>query len=309
MFFDARLNEGRFKDINNFQSCEKIYGIIAEHGSLKPSRKPAANLNHTLRPNDRIWYNLLQICSKYGEVNASYGMGKKSILAYTRAHRDDVIAVITRNTEYFIYDVDFDFWSLSDLRLDTLKIAKFCRKTLNEMHGLSYQQMQLMHAISKVKRLKGNFLDTVEYIKRHNGSQLTANRQKFDEQLSEVKETASFSGEWSADIHDLVLEETIKNDAEFRTVLRFFKEKIPFAYKLVCEEVSGPADILFIDIRAEDSNKFIDLVITVTRKLIGIVFKDQAINFRPATRTMRTKHGYGQKAQQTEMDVLYPNCK
>lgn len=114
-------------------------------------------ITRPLCPNERMYYNLLKICSKYGEVNANYDLCKKSILAYVKTHPDDVMAVITRDAEYFTYDVNFEFWSVFEIELNTLRIMKIFRELLNEAHGLTYEQMQLMFAIFDVKPFDPRF--------------------------------------------------------------------------------------------------------------------------------------------------------
>lgn len=50
MFF-ARLNESRYRDLKHWESS-------------------------SLYPNERLLFNLMQICPKYGRVSVNYGMGK-----------------------------------------------------------------------------------------------------------------------------------------------------------------------------------------------------------------------------------------
>lgn len=322
LVFDVRLSDGRFKDIDELKSPYETYDSIEQYGITNSHWRYLNDLlvlRGQLRPNERMWYNLLNICKNYGEIIGSYALHKRAILAYVREHQDDVMAIITRNTEYFVYDLNFQYWSLSDIELNTLKIAKFCRQTLNEVHGLSYQQLQLMMAISKVEN-KGprKFIDEVEYIKTlkciPNGYELPryfdeVTCQQIDEKMAEIKDTASFTGDWTDDIFSDFLAEMVNEVDEFRTVLRFFKEKIYFAYQLINEEQSDPHDLLFIDIRRTDSRRFIDLAFNTTLKLIGIVFKDFDPDKRPKTRTMQIKHDINQPAEQVELDIIYPTSE
>lgn len=59
--------------------------------------------------------------------------------------------------KYFTYDVNFEFWSVFEIELNTLRIMKIFRELLNEAHGLTYEQMQSMFAIFDVKPFDPRF--------------------------------------------------------------------------------------------------------------------------------------------------------
>lgn len=325
LVFIARLDDKRYMDIDEFEPFFRIYDSIAKNGSLKKRKHAATNkprqMSGALRPNERMWYNLLKICSEYGEVKANYGLCLRSVFAYVREYRDDVMAEITRDTEFFIYDVNFEFWSLSAIELNTLKITSFSRQLLNDAHGLSYDQMQLLYAIFEVKSFdpKFKFFDKkVEFIKKQkvdqNGYTLvgrfTADQcEKIDNLMSEIKEISNFSGKSTDDIYNDLVAKLITHDRGFTELVQFFKEKIFFAYKLVNEKISSRTDLLFLDVRSKDSKLFIDLVIETTLKLIGVAFKDVEQNIRPKTRMMQIKRDNFRAAEQIQKDIIFPTSK
>lgn len=97
LVFIARIQEGRYIDIRLYKSL-------------------------SLRPTERIWYNMLHsICSKYGRVITTYGLDKRSILSYARENRD-IMALITRKTEFLVHKGDFKIWSLTKVKFRHLKI-------------------------------------------------------------------------------------------------------------------------------------------------------------------------------------------
>lgn len=318
LVFVAKLIEFQ---LNYYHTPYQTYDSMAKHGDLRTWQDDILESSEVLRPNERMWYNLINICKNYGEIICSYSEHKRAIMAYAFEHRNDVLALITRNTEFFVYDLKFQYWNLTDIELNTLKIAKFCQQTLNAIHGLSYQELQLMMAIFKVEnkgRRYNKFIDKVEYIKElkinPNGYELSryfdeATRQKIEVKVAEIKDTGSFTGEWNDDIHTKFLTELVKENAEIERVVWFFKEKIHFAYALVNEKRSGPYDLIFIDVRRLDSQRFIDLVISVTLKLIGVAFKDVDPEKRPKTRTMQIKRDVDQPVELAEMDIIYPTSE
>lgn len=323
LIFIANFNEDRFQKITRLHGLHtKLgYSTIAGRGSLQPSLLPKDKFDPaSANPTERIQYNLLQICSKYGEINGNYDSSTKAILAYTRDNRNNVMAVMTRNTEYFIYDVNFEYWNLSDIELEAVKITKFCRKKLNEVHGLNYRQMQLLFVISEVNKLEPmDFPELVEYIKQQNigpnsydltdKGMITMLRPIIDKQFSEVKDTANFSGGWPTNIHNSFVAGLVATDVEFETMLRFFKKEIPFAYKLINEDTSGPSDMIFINIHGNRMCQFIDVVSKITLKLIGIVFKDVKPEKRPKTRIMKFNRDVFTVPPEHVMKIIYPTSE
>lgn len=327
MVFIARMS--RVENIDRVKPFFEIYDIIDRKGCLK--KKVPRQMSSTyydsnetdLRPIERLWYNLLKICSKYGEVTANVGLSKRSVLAYTREYRDDVMAIIVRDTKFLVHEIDCQFWSLSHIEFNTLKIVRFDRQKLYEVYDLNHQQMQLILAIFQKKSYGilencKRFPDKVKFIKQQNigpngyelAGQFTADQlQKIEQRLSELSEKESFSYKWKDEIYSDVLAELLKDDADFNTVLLFLKDNLHIAYKLVSGLRSGPLDLLFIDVRRSDSQRFIDLVIPITLKLIGIAFKDVDPEKRPKTRQMQIKRDFNQEAELTEMDVIYPTSE
>ena len=65
-------------------------------------------------------------------------------------------------------------------------------------------------------------------------------------------------------------------------------------------------DLLFIDIDQDDAMTFVDLVITVTMRMCGILFMDVEDANKPRTRSVKFQEVRGEPAVQAEMDIIYP---
>lgn len=143
LVFFWRLDEGRFFDCKQYARNDDVFDCIRSHQSLKE------HLGHTLRPCERMYYNLIQISENYGDAIFSCAWDYSSILSYGRQYRHDVLALITRDTEYLVFDNEFEYWSLSGLQISELEIVKFDRVAIYEMFGLNSMQMQLLCAISQ----------------------------------------------------------------------------------------------------------------------------------------------------------------
>lgn len=311
LVFIVRLNEGRYKDVKAYKSS-------------------------SLRPTERLWYNMLHsICSKYGEVYVNYGMNTCALLSYARESQANVMALITRNTKFLVYDGDYQLWSLADVNFRYLKIARFHRKNIYAKLELDTEQLQFMLAISELEPttqrvLVGEKEPKLPVLKRfvkplkrgRNGydiNQLATNlskdqRNEFENELGKVLSIKNFKsngipGILNEDIHDGLILDLVNNDDSFVLLLKFCKQNIYFAYKLMNEKSTIQKELLLIDICQPDALLFIDIVIDVTMKMCGIIFKDVEPDKQPDTRSVKFQRIRGESAVQYEMDIIYPTSK
>lgn len=330
LVFICQLNEGKYRDINHFWNNNDVFDCIKYHKSLKSHlefEKTQAR-HSTLRPIERFNYNLMTLCRKYGQVYANYGLNRRAILTYTRQNQREVLAVMTRNTEFLVFNDDFRFWSLSDIDFCGLKIWQFCRQKLNDALKLNTKQMQLLCVLSQLKMVREMlisekegrfdfFTACVSYVKRQqcgpNGydvSQLTgpfteAQRKDIESDLEGLSNVDNYEESWTEDYYyNEFLSDLAKNDAEFNLVLQFCKNNIYFVYKLMNEILTVQKDLLFIDLHQEDSGAYIDMIAEVTLKLFGTAFKDINPEKRPNTRTVYLS--VNGKAKFVEKEIIYP---
>lgn len=323
LVFIVRLKE-RYQDIDEFTPIFEEYNYIAQNEHLKKPSNREKIKSPAFRPQERAFFNLIYICKQYGEVITTYSLKKRANLAYIKEHRDEVLAFISKNTEYCIHDMDCEYWSLSNIEYNTLKISRFDRQKLNVVLGLNKQQMQLMFAIAKVKPFrKGGtdaFLGAVKMMKKQvcgpNGCDLSKlagitftddQREEVSSHINKLKDMDSFSGNCREDEYNELVSELVKDDAQFKTMLQYCKENNHFAYKLINETMTGLTDLLFIDVRRHDSDRFIDLVVNILLKAVGIAFKDIEPDKRPKTRLIQTKRKFKEESVKSEMAVIYPN--
>lgn len=340
LVFFVELDEGMLKNVDQYPKILPVYNGIIKKKSLKHQENECSdkrvNCTSDLRPSERILYNFMHsICYKYGQVNISYGIQMCGILAYARENRENVMCVITRDTEFFVYNSDFQYWSLSDVQFCELKIAFFSIQQIKEVIDLNVEQLQLLFAITQLEfqvytqlidyhnyDLWGRIYRLCDYVKKQdygpNGfdsQKLTGNlteehRNSIKDDLTSVMLNNKYSGNWNEDISDNDLISALVNkDDTFTKLLEFCKSNIYFAHKLMNEALTVQKDLLFIDIRRPDALPFIDLVISVTMKLCGILFKDIDLDKQPKTRTVRIRRIFGEETAEYEVDINYPTSK
>lgn len=277
----------------------------------------------------RFLYNLLKICSDYGEIYTHLNGQTFNIVEYAREHSDDVLAVIDGNTDLLLFDGKYQYWNLADLDVWQCKIKKFCANTLYERLQLNTQQIQMLAALS---RLKGDFiLNFVRNIETDENSgktifKLAAYVRGLDNLGSLERIAADIFGEdYTAqqltEIHDELARYQMPEpdnlngrDQSFRDFVEFSKKNLCFAYGLAVETVSTNQALAFIDLRLPDASGFIQLMITILMKQCGIVLKD--IEERPGSRTVKTKRtanvmnpSFASNNDESDETIIYPPCK
>lgn len=276
LVFFVRLTEGDFKNINRYEKVDYIYTNISFMTRIM--KKHAGDKSKNLRPTERLRFNLMKLCNKFGEVFINYDLDKGAILAYARQH-SDVMALITRSTEYFALNADFDYWSVTKLNVTKVEILKLHRQKIMETLQLNLQQMQLLSAISanklEINREKNSickngedlFSGTVSYVKKQeygpNGYDISevaaifreGTRNDIKNQYEDVLSANSYDGSWTSDTYDTeLLADLAQNDENFSSVMQFCKNNgIYFAYKLINESISVPKDLLNLSISFRQS--------------------------------------------------------
>lgn len=304
LVFIVRLDEGKYKDVKAFKKS-------------------------SLRPNERLFYNMMHsICSKYGEVHVSYGLKFCAITAYANEHRDDVMALITRDTDFLVYSNIYEVWSFTDVDFRYLRISKFNRNCIFNHPDLrlNSHQMQLMLAISELQPTMKKKLveerapqldDLISFVRPlrdgYDIDQLAAKanldedeRDELENEIARVLSTINYTGHFNEDIYDGLILRLVNTDESFNLVLQFCKENIYFAYKLMIETSTVQKDLLLIDIDQEGALTFVDLVIKVTMRMCGILFMDVDEAEKPSTRTVKFQRVRNEQARQDEMEIIYP---
>lgn len=241
----------------------------------------------------RFLYNLTKICSDYGAVYTNLQGNESRIVQYIEKNSKDVLAMIQHDTDYLLYDVKSQYWSLADLDISALTTKRYCRQKLFNCLKLTTIESFLLSAISRLKwKPNGNSsflkqLDTLaEYVKR---LQVEANGWNGYDLKRIVR---GIYGDESRDEHIQELESHLsrygrrcENDLDTGSYdfVKFCKENLYFAYGLMLESVSTNQALNYIDLRIEESNQYeyIDWAVDTLLRQKSVLFKDD--ESRPET--------------------------
>lgn len=105
---------------------------------------------------------LLTEAKNYGNVYES--TQHECDLELSRYARDnDAIAVLTEDTDFMIFEGNWQYWSVGDLNLDTLDTVALNRKALCDYLSLSHQQLALWSTLVGNDHTKAYFRDLSDF--------------------------------------------------------------------------------------------------------------------------------------------------
>lgn len=313
------LNDGNDKII------EKVYDhAVRSEESLAVFKENQRKFGNVFpwHQDKRFLYNLMQICSDYGEIHIHHNGFTFHIVQYARDHRDEVLAMIQYDTDFLLFDAEYQYWNLADLDMVELTTKLYCRERLliERLQLNCEKQYQMLAALSRLgSHTVNNFVRTVK-TEETNGATIfkLADYVRQVEDLDALDRIAidffgeNYQIEQLKEIQDgLSRYEMPQPDQldgysqNFRDLVEFFLEKnLYFAYGLAVETVSTNQALSYIDMRQEDSPMFVDLMTTILMKQCGIVLKD--MEERPPSRAIKI----GQRNSDEHMQaIIYPPRK
>lgn len=104
------------------------------------------------RGNQRHINNMIKVAKKHGQLIVLTKCYKNSIAKYANEHADKVLAIVSNDTDYLVYDVKCQYWSLADLPNTHGYIQmhgrRFDRSTLLVETGMSNEHIRLLAILS-----------------------------------------------------------------------------------------------------------------------------------------------------------------
>lgn len=273
----------------------------------------------------RFLYNLMQICSTYGEIHTHLNGTTFHMVQYARAHSDEVLAMVQYDTDFLLYDGEYQYWNLADLDILHYTVKKYCSDTLyNRLQLNSTRQFQIISALSRLDRgVVRNFVQNIQ-TDEENGALIfqLAEYVRSLENLDSLEHIAAdiFGDQYTAEQLKCIQDGMARFEMpepdhlegysqNFRDLVAFFLENnLYYAYGLAVEKLSTNQALVYIDLQKDGSLTFINLITELLMKQIGIVFKD--LNERPVSRAIKIDRTIdAQNSDEIIKNIIYPPCK
>lgn len=266
-------------------------------------------------------YNLMALikknCSKH-PFQISYYSHAQEIGKYANKHAGQILAIISNDLNLLLFDGPHQFWYANDIQIKSLNIIRFNRNALEISTGLNVKQLQLLSVLlgsSYVPlEITEIFLSTfddkssnmvqklVNYIKKTTNEQ-NLNLEQIAKDLTNSKDCVA-ALENGLNCFDIQFKISTKDNDPFD---KFSKERNPFIYQLLVDDVYLIKDFSYIDYRNEKLKIFPELIIPLLQKMMGILFQKKSI--KPLDRKICIKLTHDEPFRIVQIPVIYPNGK
>lgn len=274
-------------------------------------------------------YNMLKLVREFGELRINYVRHNQEIAKYIEQHDGAILAVITNDNDFMVFEGDFQFWQASDVDLRNLTGSRMCRYKLRSRLGLNSKQLQLLSALSgsmylpkiRLGRFYGRIRDEsvgdhyIAHLANYvNGVQLLKRGDK-NEYCFDLNAIACdvFGVNYGSEKWDAIVKGLEQYDLNFSTVdttkhmtqaMKFAKTHNMFIYKLLTDEIHLTTDIAFIDYRNYRSKTYAELIIPLLQKVYGILHANEFQRPREQAVCMKYSHDELYKVQKEA--IVYP---
>lgn len=289
-----------------------------------------------IRMTSPIRYNIEKMCqnSNY-DIQFNHNLYNIEIAQYIAENADDVLAILTNNTEFLAFEGNYEYWSVDSLHLFNLNCQRFSKIKLNSYLELNPQQMHLLGALSakiyrsealkpfsaylRVLYPKYTLIDCLAmFIKDQPMQSTDINPYGVAFDLKEICEKI-------CKISDIDYDDNLFNiilgilkyydfkshnypSNECSVFIEAVKKYDPFIYKLICEdEIYSMEDIQYIDYRNFKSKNYAELILPIFIKMCGILFKEN--HPQPKKRMFYMKFAHDEPTKLIERQIIYPSSK
>lgn len=300
--------------------------IDANEGKWSKTIEP----KHKKRASKTTEFNMLKLAKQHGEVRINYFRHNQEIAKYANENADAILALITNDTEFLIFDGDYQVWRATDIIVQQMSAYRFCAKRLREHLEMNTQQLELLSALAGTDYLplevledfytkigteswSGGHIDALaKYIREE--VPLLPTTQENDVRFDLEKIARDVFGEsYTRGDLNAIQNGLIQYNLNFETngkypykraSLDFCKTHNMFIFKLFTDKVYLIKDISFIDYRNCKLKNYADLVIILLRKLQGILYANELR--RPKTRDFCMKYAHDEPFKVVKETIIYP---
>lgn len=269
-------------------------------------------------------YNLIRMCQQFGEVRFTYNKHNQEMAKYLQ-NNPEAFAIFTNDSDFAVFDGDFQFWLVDDLNMKDMTTTHINRPKLLKYLGLNRKQMQLLSTLSNrnvfpyeilspfyIRIGSPRFTRLVFYVRNKNMIDKNEKdpRESYDldeitsdvfgDQYTEYERNGIENGLTKYDLN-YELEEP---ENEFEVKL---KDNYPFMYKLIDDEILLLIDYKYIDFRLYQPKTYTELVMPLLKRMQGILCSNHT--WKPESRFICAKFKHDEPFKVVSEQIEYPPCK
>lgn len=289
--------------------------------------------NYDIRAPITLEYNMQKLAQEYGELRINYVRHNQEIAKYIEQHDGTILAVVTNDNDFMVFDGEFQFWQANYINMKDLLGSRMCRENMRAHLGLNSAQLQLLSALSGSSYLpmpvmkefynkiwdeavEGNRIPQIaKYIREEVPVLITAKKDCVSFDLAKVAQDIFGEDYTDQDLNAIenglaqynLNFETSDAAANVARSMKFCKTRNMFIYKLFTDDIYLVKDIAYIDFRNYKSKSYADLIVPLLRKVQGIIFANETQ--RPIERAICMKYAHDEPYKVVEEPIDYPHSK
>lgn len=273
-------------------------------------------------------YNLERMTRSKGEFYINNGRHRQRIARYAKEHANEVLAVITNDTDFLAFEGRFQFWHAKSINLNNLTGQRYSKRILYDKFGMNIHQMQLLGALCGSNYLSSEILSGFHNRLASENTDPKKNGKIWLVSAYVKKQVyTADDGEINFDLHKLssdvfgcrytpeqrrsigkCLKSYHTNFTDDENVNEsFLMGHNTFLFDLSESEIFHILDIEFVDFRNCKTKNYAELIIPVLMKMCGILFKDRVE--RPVVRKICVKQAHDEPFKVVEHEIIYPSSK
>lgn len=319
-----------------YKNSMEIFDKIRQQIDLQTIKN---SFSYHIRNTYAFRYNFRKLLSKYGEFRITYIEHNREIARYAKQHRDQVLAIISNDTDFMVFDGDYEFWITGSINATEMQCTRYNRHELYRRLGFTNGSFEMrllsalcgsnylpIYVVSKfITHLTKSNSDKTKYGKiwsvsayvRQQTIEMVDGKLKYDlhkisrDVFGDDYETAELNaisnGIARYDLEFPESDEFCDGSAKKNGFLRFCQLHDSFIYKLVTDDIFLVPDSSYIDYQRFRTKHFAQLILPILMKICGILFKDDKP--RPATRQICMKHAHDEPCKLTDETIIYPTSK
>lgn len=320
MVFIPKRGEEYIKYLNVLDGIDDIDGDVMQFTKQKV---------YDIRAPITMEYNMQKLAQEFGEFHINYERHNQEIAKYIQAHDSSVMAVVTNDNDFMIFDGGFQFWQANDINMRELVGNRMCRTKLRARLELNSEQLQLLSALSgsaylpylvlqefytKIRKtdIQGNRIPQIaKYIREEVPVLSTVGKKSSDVcfDLTKIAEDI-FGAEYSEQDVNAIENGLTQYNLNFKEKecagsMKFCKSRNMFIYKMYHDDVYLIKDICYIDYRNVTSKSYAELIMPLLCKVQGILYANE--RNKPEERAFCMKYAHDEPYKVVAEPIEYPS--
>lgn len=272
---------------------QSAHDILTRIDKGEPIRQILESKHRSIRATLAVEYNLTKVCKPFGELHYNYVRHNQEIARYANEHKADVLAIISGDSEFLVFDGEYENWPVMEMDwikltgirvsrqavLDGLKVTRKQLAMVGALAGSAYlpsfipPMKRFNTKLVRVGPKSSKIVDLAAYVQTipqtPNGEFDLAfvARDVFGDDYTEEELNTINNG---LAVFNLNFKKPAVADPMLRHLMRYDR----LLYKLLTDKVFCVQDIAYTDYISVRSKTYADLMCPLMLRILGVLFAE-----------------------------------